>query len=249
MADLNVKIDGFEGPLDLLLHLIQQYEVDIYEVPLAEVTDQYLAFVNTMQSLQLEVAAEYLVVAATLLAIKSYQLLPKAPLLEVEEVDPEEDLREALLQQLLAYRKFKYAAATLQNKERERHQYVGKAPEDLSEFEKELPLIKNQVTTIDLFLAFHDVLQKQKRQNFTAATIDKEDVSVSEKVTWMRQYFKGQHGRISFATLFATPSRSELVNTFLAVLELMKEGELVALQDETFDEIYFTSQGSEETLE
>ena len=245
MDDLKVKIDGFEGPLDLLLHLIQQYEMDIYEVPLAEVTDQYLAYVNTMQTLRLEVAAEYLVVAATLLAIKSAQLLPKPPVFEDEEDVPEEDLRDALLQQLLAYRKFKYAASALKEKETARQRFVGREPADLSAFEKEVPLVKNQITTIDLFLAFHDVLEKQKQNNFVAATIEREDVSVSEKVTWVKKYFQTHSGRRNFSELFLSHERSELVNTFLAILELMKEGYIQGFQEENFHDIYFVAKGSQ----
>lgn len=240
MDDLHVKIDGFEGPLDLLLHLIQQYEMDIYEVPLAEVTDQYLAYVNTMQTLRLEVAAEYLVVAATLLAIKSYQLLPKPPVLEDDTAEEsEEDLREALLQQLLEYRKFKYAAGELKEKEELRRQFVGREPADLTPFEKEVPLVKNQLTTIDLFLAFHDVLEKQKKAQFVEATIEREDISVSQKVTWVKKYFQVHTGRRNFSELFTSSERGELVNTFLAILELMKEGFIQGYQDGNFKDIYF----------
>lgn len=236
MKDLNVKIEGFEGPLDLLLHLIQQYEVDIYEVPLAEVTDQYLAYVKTMQTLQLEVAAEYLVMAATLLAIKSRQLLPA--ITEDEPIfEEEENLEDNLLQQLLTYRKYKYAAEKLQEKEGFRKGFFDKEPSDLSGYVKEMPLAKNQVTTIDLFLAFHDVLQKKKIENSVGATIEKETETVSEKVHWLKKYLQKNPGQIPFSSLFVSVNKSDVVNTFLALLELLKEGAISAFQGENFAEI------------
>lgn len=240
MEDLTVEIEGFSGPLDLLLHLIQQYEMDIYQVPLAEVTDQYLAYLNTMQTLQLEVAGEYLVMAATLLAIKSRQLLPTyeddLDLLEEEE-DPT-NLQEDLIQQLIEYRKYKYAANQLKIEESSRLEYFDREPADLSGFEKEPELQKNQVTTIDLFLAFHDVFQKAKNTS-RGATVEKEDVSVADKVVWLKEHLFEKEKRARFSDLFLSFEKKEIVNTFLAILELMKEGFVEAQQEDNFSEIYF----------
>lgn len=248
MADLNVKITGFEGPLDLLLHLIQQYEMDIYDVPLAEVCDQYLVYVKTMQASNLEIAAEYLVMAATLLAIKSRQLLPQVEVTLEEEFE-EEDPRDALLQQLLAYRKFKYAAEKMQEKEGVRQLYFDKEPTDLSNYTKALPLEKNQVTTIDLFLAFYDVLKRNEPEAVFDATVEKEDISVSQKVEDIRQLFITRGNKASFSTLLVSRQKGELVTTFLAVLELLKVGFLHAVQDNRFSEIYFTLQKGSDTFE
>ncbi|WP_071131526.1 segregation/condensation protein A [Enterococcus timonensis] len=242
MTDLNVKIEGFEGPMDLLLHLIQQYEVDIYEVPLAEVCDQYLNYVHTMHALQLEVAAEYLVVAATLLAIKSRQLLPQIENENIDELWEEDtglDPKEELLQQLLVYRKFKYAGQELQDLEGQRQLFFEKEPSDLSMYTKDLPLEKNQVTTIDLFLAFHDVLQKKQEQTGQQATVAKEDLSVSQKVSWFKRHLFIHTRQVSFSDMFVNYEKNELVNTFLAVLELLKEGFMTAMQAENFADIYF----------
>lgn len=244
MEDLKVSIKGFDGPLDLLLHLIQQYEMDIYQVPLAEVTDQYLAYLNTMQTLQLEIAGEYLVMAATLLAIKSRQLLPvyEEDLAFFEE-EPEVDLQDHLIQQLIEYRKFKYAANELKKEETSRLEFYEKEPEDLSAYEKEKPLEKNQVTTIDLFLAFHEVLQRAKGVKKHQATIEKEDMSVADKVIWLKEHLFKKQTVKSFSSLFQSSEKTEVVNTFLAVLELMKEGFLEAKQGDNFSEIYFSLKG------
>lgn len=244
MEDLTVRIEGFDGPLDLLLHLIQQYEMDIYQVPLAEVTDQYLAYLNTMQTLQLEVAGEYLVMAATLLAIKSRQLLPTNEDVfdELEEDDPE-DIRNNLIQQLIEYRRYKYAANQLKEEESQRLEFYDREPEDLTPYDQERPLDLNQVTTIDLFLAFHDVLQKAKNNRKNQATIEKEDVSVADKVIWLKEHLFEKEKKAKFSALFKSSEKQEVVNTFLAVLELMKEGFVIAQQEDTFSEIYFIPKG------
>ncbi len=244
MEDLHVKIKGFDGPLDLLLHLIQQYEMDIYQVPLAAITDQYLAYLNTMQTLQLEVAGEYLVMAATLLAIKSRQLLPQhEDDFDFMEEEGEEDLQDHLIQQLIEYRKYKYAAQELKKEESQRLEFFEREPEDLTPFEKEKPLEKNQVTTIDLVLAFHEVLEKTKKVRTHEATIEKEDVSVADKVIWLKEHLFVEKKVQVFSSLFTSYQKKDVVNTFLAVLELMKEGFLKAQQEATFSEIYFVPKG------
>ncbi|WP_368242833.1 segregation/condensation protein A, partial [Enterococcus faecalis] len=125
LQEINLKLDVFEGPLDLLLHLIQKLEIDIYDIPITAVTEQYMSYIHAMQTLELEVAGEYLVMAATLMAIKSQMLLPKQELeiIDDENFFEEEDPREALVAQLLEYRKFKYAATVLHEKEEERKLY------------------------------------------------------------------------------------------------------------------------------
>lgn len=119
MVEMNFKVDAFEGPLDLLLHLIGQLEVDIYDIPMAEITDQYMEFVHTMQEMELDVASEYLVMAATLLAIKSKMLLPKQELeIDYDTLEEEEDPRDALVEKLMEYKRFKEAAKELKEKRR-----------------------------------------------------------------------------------------------------------------------------------
>ena len=132
LQEINLKLDVFEGPLDLLLHLIQKLEIDIYDIPITAVTEQYMSYIHAMQTLELEVAGEYLVMAATLMAIKSQMLLPKQELeiIDDENFFEEEDPREALVAQLLEYRKFKYAATVLHEKEEERKLYYTKEPMD-----------------------------------------------------------------------------------------------------------------------
>lgn len=168
MQEIQIKLDVFEGPLDLLLHLIQKLEIDIYDIPIAAVTDQYMKYIRAMKAFELGVAGEYLVMAATLMAIKSQTLLPTMTSdYDFEEDYEQEDPRETLVTQLLEYRKFKYAAECLAEKAEERSQYFTKEPMNVVAFKsEEQPILKaNQLTTIDLFLAFHQMLEKKTPRN------------------------------------------------------------------------------------
>ncbi|MDT2771052.1 segregation/condensation protein A [Enterococcus pseudoavium] len=237
METINLKLDVFEGPLDLLLHLIQQLEIDIYDIPIAEVTEQYMNFIHTMKTLELELAGEYLVMAATLMSIKSQLLLPK-PEVTFDYADEEgEDPREALVQQLLEYRKYKYAATVLSEKERERSLFYTKTPMDLSEFEDEiLPLPKNQLNTIDLFLALHDVLQRKKKSQPLKTTVLSEAITVEQKVNVIGQRLAqlSKEDGLPLEAFFVEYTKDELITTFMALLELMKKGQAVATQAETY---------------
>lgn len=250
MKEISLKLDVFEGPLDLLLHLIQTLEIDIYDIPIAEVTGQYMAYIHTMQTLELDVAGEYIVMAATLMSIKSKLLLPKQELVldeEEEELISGEDPRDALVAQLLEYRKFKYAAQVLKEKEEERGQYFTKEPSNLDEYKEVIPpLNPNQVTTIDLFLAFHDILERRKQLEPVETTISSESVTLEDKIAYIRLRLKQvpKNKGVSFNDLFAVYTKSEVVTTFMALLELIKEGEIVAQQANNYEPILLYQKGN-----
>ena len=237
MKPYEYKLAVFEGPLDLLLHLIQQLEIDIYDIPIAAVTEQYMNFIHAMKTLELEVAGEYLVMAATLMSIKSQMLLPK-PEVAFEYDDEEgEDPRDALVQQLLEYRKYKYAASVLSEKEEERSLFYTKAPMDLSEYEEEiLPLPKNQLNTIDLFLALHDVLQRKKRNQTIETTVTAETITVDQKVNEIGRRLEklSENEGLPLESFFVQYTKDEMITTFMALLELMKKGQATATQEETY---------------
>ncbi len=256
LQEINLKLDVFEGPLDLLLHLIQKLEIDIYDIPITAVTEQYMSYVHAMQTLELEVAGEYLVMAATLMAIKSQMLLPKQELeiIDDENFFEEEDPREALVAQLLEYRKFKYAATVLHEKEEERKLYYTKEPMDMDDYkEEDTTLPPNQINTIDLFLAFHAMLEKKKNRQPVETTVASDDVSIEEKITAiserMRQVQKGK--AVSFDSFFDSYSKQEIVTTFMALLELMKTGVIYAEQENNYSEIllFNTETQQEDTTE
>lgn len=242
MEGLNVKLDIFEGPLDLLLHLIKTLELDIYDIPIAEVTKQYMSYIDSMKVLQLEVAGEYIVMAATLMAIKSKMLLPKQEVLydESDFLD-EEDPRDALVAQLLEYRKYKYAATVLKDKERERGNYYTKELSNLDEYKDVIkPLDPGQVTPIDLFLAFHDILERRLLHVPRETTVLSEELSIDKQMNYIGERLgKLEDNKgLAFDSLFQTFSKNEIVTTFMALLELIKERKVRTLQSDHFAPIY-----------
>ncbi len=241
MKELNVKLEIFEGPLDLLLHLIKTLEIDIYDIPISEITEQYMYYIRSMKELDLELAGEYIVMAATLMSIKSKTLLPKVEI-ETFESDYEDEIdpREQLVAQLLEYRKFKYAAGVLKEKEIERGKYYTKEATNLDEY-KDLvaPLAPNEVTTIDLFLAFSDILNRRKELEPMLTTIVSEEFSIDDKIDEImkRVLTNSSTEGLKFSSLFYIYTRNEIVTTFMALLELIKSGEIIAKQKNSIEPI------------
>ncbi|MGX7029948.1 segregation/condensation protein A [Vagococcus zengguangii] len=250
MVELNLKLEVFEGPLDLLLHLIKTLEVDIYDIPIAQITSQYMKFIHSMKELQLEVAGEYMVMAATLMSIKSKMLLPKQELIfNDDDLMAEEDPRDALVAQLLEYRKFKYAAGVLKEKEQQRGDYYSKGPMDLDHYQEEIPELEpDQVTTIDLFFAFHDVLERRKHKIKQETTIKPDKNSIEAQMNWIENQIKSADKTrgLSFDSLFQTYTRSEIVTTFMAMLELIKKKSIIARQAEPYAPILLFENSIEE---
>ncbi|MBO0436935.1 segregation/condensation protein A [Vagococcus fluvialis] len=241
MKELNVKLEIFEGPLDLLLHLIKTLEIDIYDIPISEITEQYMYYIRSMKELDLELAGEYIVMAATLMSIKSKTLLPKVEV-ELLESDYEDEIdpREQLVAQLLEYRKFKYAASILKEKEVERGKFYTKEATNLDEY-KDLvaPLAPNEVTTIDLFLAFSDILNRRKDLEPMETTIVSEEFSIDDKIDEImnRVFSNDNTSGLNFTSLFYVYTRNEIVTTFMALLELIKSGEIIAKQKSAIEPI------------
>ncbi len=238
-----VKIDAFEGPLDLLLHLINRLEIDIYDIPVAQITEQYLLYIHTMKELKLDVASEFLVMAATLLAIKSKMLLPKHEEAlddEDQEISFEEDPRDELVERLIEYRKFKEAARDLKSMEEERGLIFTKPPSDLSDFVKETPPSKSEinVSLYDMLAAFQKLLRRKKLQRPLATKITRQDISIETRMTEIMKELTQVKGRKNFTDLFPEPTKEHIVVTFLAILELMKRKKIDTWQHENFGEIF-----------
>ncbi|WP_163101051.1 segregation/condensation protein A [Peribacillus alkalitolerans] len=238
----NVKIDAFEGPLDLLLHLINRLEIDIYDIPVSEITEQYLIFIHTMKELQLDVASEYLVMAATLLAIKSKMLLPK----HEEETEDEnlefgydEDPRDELVEKLIEYKKYKEAAGEFKQLETERGMIFTKPPSDLSQLSTELQPEKLDlnVSLYDMLSAFQKLLRRQKLQKPLQTKITRQEISIEKRMNEVMEKIRKFKGKISFFTLFPYEDREHLVVTFLSILELMKTDEIIVEQQNNFEDI------------
>ena len=234
MAEYKVKFEVFEGPLDLLLYLIKKEEVDIYEVNLTRLATSFVEYIETMRLLDLEIAGEFLVMAATLMYIKSRELLPADQQAQVEGEEDGEDPRWELIRQLVEYKKFKDAAAQLAVLEARQEDVFPRQPGKL-EFAPETTT-HAEASIFDLVNAVNSVLQRfAKREDLRDIFEDK--WSVSEKIEYLLRVLN-ERQRIKFSELFAgTTSRSEVVVTFLALLELIRLKQLAAVQREPFGEI------------
>lgn len=248
-----VKLPVFEGPLDLLLHLIDKNKIDIYDIPIAEVTDQYLEYIRQMNHEDMNVTSEFMVMAATLIDIKCRMLLPR----EVNEEGQEEDPREELVTQLLEYKKYKYISRELREKMEEAGQSFFRKP-DLPEsvLAYRPPVdttgLLQDVTLEKLHQIFREVLRRQEdkidpiRSRF--GHIEKEEVSLPDKMTFVERYAV-ERRKFSFRNLLeGQKSRIQLVVTFLAVLELMKTGKIRICQQEIFGEIQIESLEDADTV-
>ncbi|WP_144549701.1 segregation/condensation protein A [Peribacillus simplex] len=238
----NIKIDAFEGPMDLLLHLINRLEIDIYDIPMADITDQYLSYIHTMQHLELDVASEYLVMAATLLAIKSKTLLPKHEdelMIDEDGEIFEEDPRDELVEKLLEYKKYKNAAEEFKGMEEERSLIFTKPPSDLSVYVKEAESDKQElnISLYDMLGALQKLLRRQKIQKPLYTKVTKQEISIEKRMDEIMIELQSIKGKKSFFELFSLPVKEHIVITFMAVLELMKLNEIIVEQKDNFSDI------------
>lgn len=235
MAEYKVQFEVYEGPLDLLLYLIKKEEVDIYEVNLTQLATRFIEYIDTMRMLDLEIAGEFVVMAATLMYIKSRELLPKDQQVQTESDIDEEDPRWELIRQLVEYKKFKDAAAQLQELEVRQESIFPRLPPKL-EFDREQPVNKAEASIFDLVNAVSNILKRfSEKEDLREIFEDK--WSVSEKIDLLRRQITSRP-RLKFSEMFeGATSRTEVVVTFLAMLELIRLRVLVALQSEEFGDI------------
>ncbi|PKX62032.1 segregation and condensation protein A [Latilactobacillus sakei] len=219
---LTLILTDFEGPLDLLLHLINQTKIDIYDIPIAEITTQYLDYLHQMQELKLDIVGDYLVMAATLMKIKSKLLLPAPPAmaetLEEDYVDP----RQELVDQLLAYQAFQKIATVLQERESERQLLFAK-PASANPAEKVVPLARGVIKPRDLAAAVSKMLVEATVQQTDFKTVQNDEITIAEKMDWIIDCLKTRATTTFEQLVINRFDREEIVTTFLAVLELMKE--------------------------
>lgn len=226
----SIKLDVFEGPLDLLLYLIKKDEIDIYDIPIARITGQYLEYLRLMETLDLEIAGEYLVVAATLIRIKSGMLLPRDPLTEDEE-----DPRDELVRALLEYRKYKEVSLELREREAQNRGVYGRSdlvdPVSLTKDE-----FVNNYSLYDLLSAFKDVLDRVEEEIYCEVAVDR--VTVEQRIAYVEAVLQHSTG-IRFADLLDdNPTRNILVMTFIALLELLRTGKIGLRQNGPFADIW-----------
>lgn len=237
-----VKLEAFEGPLDLLLHLIDKNKVNIYDIPIAQITEQYLEYIKEMKRQDLDVMSEFLVMAATLLDIKSKMLLPKEVDEEGEEIDP----RAELVEKLLEYKMYKYISFDL----KDRHMDAGHSlykkptvPDEILAYQEpvELDKLLGGLSLSHLNDMFQTLIKRQAgrvdpvRSKF--GTIEKEEFSVEDKTVFIEAYIN-EHSPAMFSDLLSDgASKVEIIVSFLVILEMIKGGKLRVTQTELFDDI------------
>lgn len=232
--DYNIKIDAFEGPLDLLLHLIKEKNVDIYDISIEEITKSYLDYINKMEELNINIASSYLVMAAELMEIKSKSLLPKV---ENEEDNEEEEVsRENLINKLVEYKKYKEMTEVFKELEINRNNIYIKPPENINNYVNNE--IYNEEIEIDkLVEAIKNFLNRKELEKPLKTKITNKEYSVKERKNSIRNIIRNKK-RVEFTELFEEYNKSYIAVTFLSVLELVKEHELKISQDKNFDNIF-----------
>ena len=233
--DYSIKINEFEGPLDLLLHLIKESNINIVDIEINEITKQYLDYINKMEELNINVAASYLVMAAELMEIKSKSLLPVK---EEEENDEDEETpsRENLINKLIEYEKYKNMVGTFKEMEENRQNIYVKAPEKISKY-VDNTIINNDDTTVDdLVEAFKKFLERIDKEKPISTKITEKEYSVKDRKRNIRNILK-EKKKVFFTELFEVRSISFIVVTFLSILEMAKEKEVTLKQDNNFKDI------------
>lgn len=231
-----IKINEFEGPLDLLLHLVKESNIDIYDININEITAQYLDYIHTMEALNIDVASEYLVMAATLMEIKSKSLLPSQKQ-DKEELDEEEVSRENLIQKLIDYQKYKEITKDFKKLEINRKSIYTKAPSKLNEMFDTKFVNDTDTTVDDLLKAFAMFLERKNMEKPVVTRITTKEYSVRKRKSDIKNYLQTK-GKAEFSDLFTVYSKSFVVVTFLSILELAKEDEVTINQESNFDKIY-----------
>ena len=236
--EYQVILDDFQGPLDLLLHLIKENNIDIYDIKIEEIAKQYLDYIESMKNLNLSIASEYLVMASELIEMKSRMLLPKR---EEEDTDEyEEDPREVLIERLLAYKKYKEVTKEFKDLELTRKLVISKEQENLSKYLKEEE--NENLSVSDLVDAFNNLLEKKRLEKPVQTKITKKELSVTEKVIKIRDILKKKR-KVNFEDLFENSSKEEIIVSFLSILEMLKKDEIIVKQENNFNNIIVCLKG------
>ena len=231
-------INDFEGPLDLLLHLIKESNIDIVDIKIEEITKQYLSYIEEMENLNLDIASEYLVMAAELIEMKSKKYLPVK---ETEEDEYEEDPKEELINRLLEYQKYKESTETFRELEKERKEIYTTPINTLSDIEKEVKV--NELPIEALTEAFNNLLKRKAEEKPLNTKIAKKEYSIMVRNNEIRQILK-KRKKVEFEDLFEIVNKSYIVITFLSILDLARKQEINIEQDKNFSKIYLSYKGN-----
>ena len=232
--DYLIKIDEFEGPLDLLLHLIKESNIDIYDIEISKITKDYLDYINKMEELNINVAASYIVMAAELMEIKSKSLLPH----EEETIDEDEESvsRESLINKLIEYKKYKEMTGTFKEMEASRHEIYIKSPEKISNYVDNYIENTGDVGVSDLVDAFKKYLDRKEKEKPVTTKITSKEYSIKDRKVSIKNLLKKKKN-VKFTELFEENNLQFIIVTFLSILEMTKEKEIVLKQDKNFSDI------------
>ena len=229
--DYTLKINDFEGPLDLLLHLIKEAKMSVFDFSVEEIIKSYLDYINKMQEINLTIASSYLVMASELIEIKSRMLLPRQ-----SEEDDEEDPKENLINRLVEYQKYKELTSDFKKLELERKDIYTKLPSDFNEYKQDKIELVSDVSVDDLIDAFKKFLERQKDNIVLETKVTKKGISIEQRRAEIKNIiFKRR--KVNFFELFDVLTREYLVVTFLAILEMTRKREINIKQENNFDEI------------
>lgn len=233
--DYSIKINEFEGPLDLLLHLIKQSNIDIYDISITEITKDYLDYINKMQELNIDVASSYLVMASELMVIKSRSLLPTN---NEETIDSEEEelTKEKLISKLVEYQKYKEVTSYFKEYESKRKEIYIKLPESINNYNVDTTQMKGQSNVDILLEAFKSFLERQKYMKPLNTKVTKKEYSVKVRKEEIYNILKKEH-TIKFSNLFDKKEKDYIIVTFLSILEMAKDNEITLKQDKNFGNI------------
>lgn len=237
---MNLNINDFSGPLDLLLHLVKESKMDIYEVPIEEITNQYIEYINNMEKMNIDIASEYLVMASELICLKSKRLLnikdedDEANQLEFK-IGSEEELRNRLIE----YQRYKEITENFKELEEKRQEVLTKMPESLSEYRGDTPLSPD-ITLVDLVNAFNSFLERQKYMKPLSTKVTNREFSVTKRTNEIRTLLT-KYKRVDFFDLFEELNKPFVVVTFLSVLEMAKNNEIDIKQEKNFSNIFIES--------
>ena len=231
--DYKFKINDFEGPLDLLLHLIKESKMDIFNIEIVSLTNQYLDFISHMEELNLSIASSYLVMASELMYMKSNYLLPRPEKEDEDEIDAKEEL----INRLIEYKKYKETTPILKQLEEERKDLFTKSTSSLKEFKSDEIKLGEDVTLDDLLKAFSRFLERKNYEKPISTKVTTKEISVEERKEYIREYIS-KRGNVKFTDLFEEYSKDLVVATFLSILDMCKQREITLKQDSNFGEIY-----------
>lgn len=229
--DYTLKINDFEGPMDLLLHLIKESKMNVFDFKVEEIVKSYLDYINKMQEINLTIASSYLVMASELIEIKSRMLLPTKP-----KEEEEEDPKERLINRLIEYQKYKEVTDDFKELEKERKMIFTKLPEDISEYVTETSIQNSNLTVQDLVDALNHFLSRQKDKVVLETKVTKKELTVEQRRTDIKKIIYSRK-KLNFFELFDVLNREYVVVTFLAVLEMVRKHEINITQENNFDNI------------